>query len=324
MSIMINENFLEALTQDMYDWAFESYTAEPVIWPQLCEVKSLDTGDGWKGTSTYGLDILDDVPDEQEAQASEFGEAFTWRIKIKNFRKKFIVTENMLADTNKDKLSADLMDLAQQWGQMVRLTEENAVARLFNYGMLTAGDKTGFDNSYTGEDDPNAGFIYDGLPWFDTAHYLKLSSGTTFANHTASAAMSSTTIKAAYTLMTVTNAKNERNQEIQIVPDVILCNPNLKFTLDPILKSQYGVDANQTLNVIQGIVDPIYWRLISNTSGWYMGLKKKGILFYDRQPMRITVEKIPGKNAFACEVKRRFGVGITNWRYWYCANIAAA
>ena len=324
MSIMINANFLEALTQDMYDWAFEAYTNEPVIWPQLCEIKSLDTGDGWKGTSTYGLDILDDVPDEQEAQISEFGEAFTWRIRIKNLRKKFVITENMLADTNKEKLSADLQSLGQQWGQMVRLTEEQAVARLFNKGMLTAGDKTAFDNSYTNETDPNAGFIYDGLPWFDTLHPLHLDSDTTFANHTETLAFSAANLKTAYTAMTVTNAKNERNQEIQIVPEVVLANPNLKFTIDPILKSQYGVDANLTLNTIQGIVEPIYWRLLSDTDAWYLGIPKKGILFYDRQPMRITIAQIPGKNAFAVEVKRRFGVGITNWRYWYCANAAAA
>lgn len=324
MSIMINANFLEALTQDMYDWAFESYTAEPVVWPQLCEIKSLDTGDGWKGTSTYGLDVLDDVPDEQEAKASEFGEAYTWRIRIKNFRKKFVVTENLLNDTNKDKLAADLQGLAQQWGQMVRLTEENSVARLFNKGPLTAGDKTAFDNSYTNEPDPNAGFIYDGLPWFDTAHPSYLDATATYANHTASLSFSATNLQTVYTAMTVTNAKNERGQEIQIVPDVILANPALKWTIDPILKSQYGVDANMTLNVVQGIADPIYWRLLSDADGWYVGLKKKGIQFYDRQPMRITITQIPGKNAFEVEVKRRFGVGITNWRYWYCANVAAS
>ena len=322
MTIMISKNFEESLAQDIYGIAWNAYHREPTMWPELCEVIPLNTGDGMKGTAGIGLDILDEISDTEEADVTTFHEGYPWRIRIRSKRKKFVITEDMLSDANKAKFAQTVEELGNSWGEMVRLTEELDVSRLFNKGTLTVGDLEAFDGSFTDEDDAYPKFIYDSVPWFDGAHPLFLSATTTFSNITTSLTITKTNIETVYEAMTITNAMNERNQEIVIQPDTILTSPKNRFTLDAILGSQYGVDANLTINVIKGLVTPKYWRFIEDTDAWFMGKLKKGIKFFDRMPMRITVVKVPNKPIWEVEVKRRYGVGVVDWRYWYACNQA--
>ena len=50
MGIMIGSNFPEAMTQDLYDWYFESYDSEDTVYDKIVEVVPIDSGDGVKGT----------------------------------------------------------------------------------------------------------------------------------------------------------------------------------------------------------------------------------------------------------------------------------
>jgi hypothetical protein len=248
-------------------------------------------------------------------------------ITFKTYKDQIALTDDMLADLNAGKLNADLMEFARGWGEGVRITEEEAVARLFNKGALTTGDRTSFDGSFTNNEDPSPKFIYDGRPFFgtgDTGHPFKLKGSDKLANLTTSLGLTYDGIQSVYTAMAVTNAVNERGEKIKIEPNVVVTNPRNRFMLDQILQSVYEVDAYGNKNVLEGMFTPVYWRYIEDDDAWYMGVARRGIRFYDRMPAKITVYRDEATDTWFAKVKRRFGVGVVQWRYWYGCNLAVS
>jgi len=327
MGIMVGSNFPRALAQDLYEWYFEAYDAEETVYDKIIEVVPVDSGDGVKGTEVIGVSKLKEVPDGQEIPLTEPLEGWTWYIKFKTYKDQIAITDDMLSDLMGGKISGDLMEFARGWGEGVRITEEEAVARLFNTGTLTAGDRTAFDGSFTGEDDPNPAFIYDGKPFFapsGSGHPFKLDASSVLGNLTESLGLDYTNIQTVYTAMSVTNARNERGDNIKIEPNLIVTNPNNRFVLDRILKSDYEIDNYGNKNVIGNLFTPVYWRYLEDTDAWFMGVARRGIRFYDRMPPRITVYRDEKTDTWFAKVKRRFGVGVVQWRYWYGCNQAVS
>ncbi|MBN1882785.1 MAG: hypothetical protein JW885_11470 [Deltaproteobacteria bacterium] len=327
MGIMVGSNFPRALAQDLYEWYFEAYDAEETVYDKIIEVIPMDSGDGIKGTEVIGVSKLKEVPDGQEIPLTEPLEGWTWYIKFKTYKDQIAVTDDMLSDLMGGKISGDLMEFARGWGEGVRITEEEAVARLFNAGTLTAGDKPAFDGSFTGEDDPHPAHIYDGKPFFapsGSGHPFKLDASSVLGNLTESLNLDYSNIQTVYTAMSVANAKNERGDNIRIEPNVIVTNPNNRFVLDQILKSDYEIDNYGNKNVIGNLFVPVYWRYLEDTDAWFMGVAKRGIRFYDRMPPKITVYRDEKTDTWFAKVKRRFGVGVVQWRYWYGCNQAAS
>jgi len=327
MGIMVGSNFPRALAQDLYEWYFEAYDAEDTVYDKIIEVIPVDSGDGIKGTEVIGVSKLKEVPDGQEIPLTEPLEGWTWYIKFKTYKDQIAITDDMLSDLMGGKISGDLMEFARGWGEGVRITEEEAVARLFNTGSLTAGDRTSFDGSFTGEDDPNPAHIYDGKPFFTPAasgHPFKLDSSSVLGNLTESLGLDYSNIQTVYTDMSVTNAKNERGDNIRIEPNVIVTNPNNRFVLDQILKSDYEIDNYGNKNVIGNLFTPVYWRYLEDTDAWFMGVARRGIRFYDRMPPRITVYRDEKTDTWFAKIKRRFGTGVVQWRYWYGCNQAVS
>ena len=66
-------------------------------------------------------------------------------------------------------------------------------------------------------------FIYDGKPFFASAHPDKV--GNTYANATASGSLTHTNLKTIYTTYTSTNNRDERGQIVTITPDTLLIPP---------------------------------------------------------------------------------------------------
>ncbi len=327
MGIMVGSNFPEALTQDLYDWYFESYDSEDTVYDKIVEVVPIDSGDGIKGTEVIGVSKLKEVPDGQEIPLTEPTEGWTWYIRFKTYKDQIAVTDDMLTDIHEGKLNGDLMEFARGWGEGVRITEEEAVARLFNNGTLTAGDLDTFNGSFTGEKDPYPKFIYDGKPFFAEAasgHPFKLKETAKLGNLNTTLAFDYDSIQTIYTEMSVTNALNERGERVKIEPSVIVTNPNNRFALDQILKSDYEIDNYGNKNVVGSLFTPVYWRYIEDSDAWFMGVAKKGIRFYDRLPAKITVYRDEKTDTWFAKIKRRFGVGVVQWRYWYGCNAASS
>lgn len=328
MGIMVSSNFPELLTQDLYEWYFEAYDDEVTIYDKIAEVVPADTGDGAKGTEVIGVSKLKEVPDGQEIPLTEPTEGYTWYIKFKTFKDQIAVTDDMIADMKEGKLNSDLMEFAAGWGEGVRNTEEEAVSALFNKGALTAGHRETFDGSFSNNDDPNPKHIYDGKPFFGTGatygHPFKLKPTVKLNNLTESLDISYANIQTVFSAMTVTNALNERGERIKIEPNVIITNPKNRFQLDQIIQSQYEIDKYGNKNVLEGMFDLVYWRYIEDDDAWFMGKAKKGIKFYDRLPAKITVYRDEKTDTWFAKIKRRFGVGVVQWRYWYGCNLSTS
>jgi hypothetical protein len=327
MGIMVSSNFPELLTQDLYEWYFESYDAEETTYDKIAEVIAVSSGDGMKGTEVIGVSRLKEIPDGREIPLTEPAEGWTWYIKFKTYKDQIALTDDMLADLNAGKLNADLMEFAKGWGEGVRITEEEAVARIFNKGAQAAGDQAAFDGSFTNNDDPYPKFIYDGKPFFGTGaggHPFKLKGADKLSNLSADLDISYDNIQTVYTAMAVTNAVNERGERVKIEPNVIVTNPKNRFVTDQILQSVYEIDAYGNKNVLEGMFTPVYWRYIEDDDAWYMGTARRGVRFYDRQPAKITVYRDESTDTWFAKIKRRFGVGVVQWRYWYACNLAAS
>ena len=328
MGIMVSSNFPELLTQDLYEWYFEAYDGEDTVYDRIAEVIAIDSGDGTKGTEVIGVSKLKEIPDGQEIPLTEPAEGWTWYIRFKTYKDQIALTDDMLSDVQEGKLNADIMEFARGWGEGVRITEEEAVAGLFNQGAKTAGDKGVFDGSFTNNDDPNPKHIYDAKPFFGTGatygHPFKLKPATKLNNLTASLNLTYDNIQTVYSSMTVTNAVNERGEKVKIEPNVIVTNPKNRFVLDQILESVYEIDAYGNKNVLEGMFAPVYWRYIEDDDAWFMGKASKGIRFYDRLPAKITVYRDEKTDTWFAKIKRRFGIGVVQWRYWYGCNLSTS
>lgn len=331
MGITVNSNFPELLTKDLYEWYFESYDEEETVYDKVFDVINVTSGDGMKGTVGIGVSKLWELPDGEHVPITKPAEGWTWYCKFKTFKDRIALTDNMLSDINAGKLNADMMEFARGWGRGVRITEEEACANVFNYGVLAAGHAATFDGSFTNNADPYPEDIYDNVPFFTptgTNHkpYLN-SSATGYYNLVVSAAFTATTLQTAYNLVAVSNAYNERGDKIMQRPDTIIANPSLRFTIDTVLESNVHVAdsaSSDYLNINKGLVTPLYWRYINDTDGFIVGCAKKGLRFYDRMPAQIRIWYDEDTYVWYADIKRRFGVVVTDFRPWCANNMATS
>jgi len=209
------------------------------------------------------------------------------------------------------------------WGQKLPVTKENFYVQFFNHGALTAGHDV-FDNSITGVvTDSSGDLIYDGYPFFDTAHPDKV--GNTYANHVTTRSLTHTNLKTSYTTYTTTNNRDERGDIIDLVPDTLLIPPDLRFTAQEILNSTLipGSMDNDT-NVLAGILNPLEWAYLSDTDAWFIGKLKMGLIATDRQDVDIDFWQDETNKDYFASILTRFGGAVTQWRYWMAMNIAAS
>ena len=219
----------------------------------------------------------------------------------------------------------------QKFAEAADRTKEEFCAGILNKGPLTAGDKTYFNNGVPGYPDPNPGFIYVGLPLVDTAHnQSKRVTGTTYSNHTASLSFSRTNLQTVYNTMSVTNAYDRNGDKIVISPNMILANPTLKFTIDPVIESTVQ-DADLQVNPMAKVSwNTVYWRYLTDTDGWYVFEAGQGggcpdlLLIEDWKPVEIEINYDFDRKVNVITGEIFFGAGVRDWRRTYCANVAAS
>jgi phage major head subunit gpT-like protein len=156
------------------------------------------------------------------------------------------------------------------WKESLIRTKDRFYVNFFNSGALTAGHDV-FNNTITGLiDDTSGDVIYDGLPFFDTVHPDKV--GGTYSNHTAARALNHDNLETTWETFTADNNRDERGNEIELMPNILLIPPYLKFTSDRILKSTNIPDsADNDINAMQNLVTPMVWQRLSDSDGWFLG-----------------------------------------------------
>lgn len=328
MAIVVRDNFVEAVKKDTYTYFFETFDTLTPVYPQLFEVVTGSTGAGDKGTSAIGMGQLREREPGENIKAEAPQEGWTWYCKFKTFSEMTVMPQEFLDDINPAKIANFLQEISSSWAEGLMATKETAAANIFNNGSLTAGHKATFDGTFTGEDDPYPTKIYDNKPFFittgSTGHPYKMALTTYLGNYTVSRALTADNLKTSYTTVTTTNAYNERQERIRLAPNVLVIPPALRFTARTILESTGEPDQNNNnINPVNNLgLVTVPWSYLTDADGWYLGHAKKGIRFYERQAPIITVWKTNENRSVNISIDARFGVAVTQWRYWYANNVA--
>jgi hypothetical protein len=322
----------ELVDSTAYPVMFEQYEAVPLVYPRLGRVVdplSLSTPlYGHKEAVIEGFERFRKRSDGAPVEQSSMSSGYNWYLSCNVYSRSISIPDRMLRATDaKAKVENLIRKAAEGFGENARLQKEDHIADMFQKGTLTAGSTEFFDGSHPGNADPYRGFIYDNLPWFDTAHTLSGSS-TTLSNHTPSGlSLTQANLQTVLTTMTSTNAVNERGERVSIRPTTLMVPPGLEFTAKTILGSlQASGSANNDINPIAGALEPIVNRALddsASTSAWWVGQAGRGLVIADSGAPRVRVVIHPNGDAEVI-FEYDFGAGVDNWRYWYCANKAAA
>ena len=316
---------------DGYEAGFEMYDSMPVVYPLLGQIiDPIDAGIseyGDRGTVYLGHQRFDKRKDLQQVNQSTTDLAYTWQAAIEQYSRGMTIPSRLLRSNGaRSAVKAKIIEFAQDRAEIAMLQKEDHIADMFQKGTLTAGNTEFFDNSYPGNIDANRGFIYDGLPWFDTAHTVAGSSST-YSNHTVSLALTQTNLQTVLTTMTSTNAVNDRGERIMIRPDTILVPAALEFTAATILRStQVTGSGNNDINPIAGRLTPVVWNALddaASASAWWVVQRGRGLRIYDSGAPRMWVVQ-EDNGDITVNSEYIFGAAVDQWRYQYCANKAAS
>jgi hypothetical protein len=307
----------------------ESYEAVPQVAPRICEVITTDGSIyGDKESVLTGLGRPDETPDGARVKSDTFQDAYTWQIRIPKWTKSVRLPRRLLNAADGQQQAIRVIERAgRAWGQSYAYEKETRVAAVFENGTLAAGHLATFDGSFPNNADPYPKFIYDGKPFFAASgngHVLAGSDATPF-NLIASAALSSTTLQTALTAIRDTNAIDERGQKILIVPDVIVVPTGLEYSARQLLSSvNLPGSANNDVNPIAGMLEPIVWRFLSTAAAWYVGQSRMGVRVYDSGAPVLESYYDADTQEVVVSATMYHGVGVTNWRYWFANNKATS
>lgn len=313
----------QLMQKDLYKYFIEAeqYQQLTPVYSQIFEVTTMD-GAFEQSTSALGMGKLSERKEGNDITRSNPLEAWTIPHKARTFSDSFEMTQESVEDANSSKLANSLQRIAQGWQQGLINTKEEFAAKFFNFGGYTAGHDV-FNNSITGVvTDPTGDLGYDGKPFFAlTGNNHPAKSGSTYYNSIAANTFSAANLKTAYNLMTNTNNYDEKGEKIALRPEIILYPSALRFTVDEVLRN---TDTANIRSSTEGLVKPLEWQYLTDTDGWFLGVPKKGLKWYERKMPVIDVYQNESNNAFVVKIDARFGAGMDNWRFWQANAISTS
>ena len=302
----------------VYEFAFETYNNEPRVLEQIFDVKN--TNKAYEYGTEFEMNAgVEEVEEGEGVTESQVVEGYTWYIAMRKLRGVISISKEAVDDGR-----LDIERWGEELGQAFAREEEERAAAIFNYGALTAGHEI-FNTAVVGLlADQFGQLIYDGQPFFDTAHPNTLGVNT-YSNHSASLDLTEENLETVLNTVEDTNAYDNMDNRISIKADTLLVPKGLRFTAAKILNSSLLPSvATNDINPVQGILNPVVWRYLSDSDGWFVGAAKQGIRWYNRSPLEIEQTYDEATQTYFIYLTRRAGVGVTNWRYWYACNVAAS
>ena len=274
-----------------------------------------------KFTVAVGLGDLLEKPEGDDLRADNPMEAWTIVCKNRTFGRQVRFSYESVQDAQK--VSNLLKATVGTWSESVVRSKDRWYVKFFNRGAYTAGDDI-FNNTIPGViDDASTVNIYDGQKFFSNAHPDKV--GGTYDNYDASTSLTHTNLKTAYTKFTFTNAKDERGNEIENVPDTLLIRPDELFNARVILaNTSIPGSTDNDINVLAAIVDILVWPRLDTANVWYLGRKKAGLMATERQGVDMDFYQDETNKDYFATILLRWGGAITDWRGWNGSNCATS
>ena len=321
----------ELIENTAWPLIIETYDTKGLVYPMLGEVLPVtdDTLHGERGQTVTRIGRPKRIKHGQEIPADQFDSGHTWRLQTNKFAHRIDLPFEFVRGSDAAGRIANI--IAEHTTRTVELhmeTKEDFIADMYQKGTLTAGDLDFFDGSFPNETDTAPKFIYDALPWFDTAHPLAVGAGT-FSNHIAAAVLNDANLRLADTRMRVTNAVDERGERVKIRPDTLLVPAGaLGFDASVLLESLLKTaSANNDKNVHQGKYNLIEWANLddaASASAWWLGVAGKGLRIRDSGAPRVTTFVDEKHEVVSVKWVTYFGAAVTDWRFWMNNNKAAA
>lgn len=325
-----------------YQAIADSYTEADEVWRELLPADKIvvpstetltDYPYGDRKIMPIGLGELHEIEEGQRVPQDLIGEGPVRQCKLRTLATALTVTEDMLMLRDAEtRLVRDVIDWGRRVAGAASRFRNDFIAGMFQKGTLAAGSTKYFNNAYRGTPDSNAGFVYDGKPWYAAAgneHPAQGFTGSTGAfgaNLIASAPLTSANVQAAYTQMSVTNAYDERFQPISIRPTVLLAGGSMRQTVAAITESDLlPGGSNNDANAFRGLLRPVIWdRLTDDSDAWWLLADDPGMMVYDSGIPEIRTRVNEATRTVTFEGFIRFGAVITDWRGAIAANKATS
>ncbi len=317
-----------------YEVMADSYVPQSEVWREVTNnvipVAGLhDAPYGHRGLTMVGVGEPTPYFDGQEVAKQTIGEGYAFQLNAQQYADELVIPDAVLEAANAQQRVQTLTQLfIQRYSANASVIKDRKIAGMLQKGTIAAGSATFFDNSYPAAPDANAGFIYDGKPWFAASgnnHPLK-ASATTLFNLIASNPLTTTNFDTAYTAMTATNAVDERNQPIAILPTKMIVGPAMRSTAMSFLESQnLPGSANNDINPNKGLVRLVVNRYLTDDSdAWWLASDTAGLIVCDSGAPILTTYRDESRKCTVLQAAFRFGATVTDWRHAFACNKATS
>lgn len=308
----------------------DTYRARPLIFPSfvslLTEAEMHDFPYGTQQGSYVGGGASE-VPFGMPLPSSTVSDGYVRQMKIRKLGGS-IPFERELFQSRKwqETFSGSFVEFCRSQARSIRNAKEQLAANVLQKGTLSAGDVATFDQSYRGKTWANGGKSYDNVSFFNASHPIKLGGSATYSNITTSLSLSATNLATAESTM-VANAKDERGEIIDIVPNRLIVPQGLKHTALAIVNSalQAGTSNNDE-NTLRGqytvVVNPF---LRDDADAWWlMDAEMMAIRGYDSGEPVIEVTDDPVNQLVHVGIYSYFGVAPWEGRGVHACNKATS
>lgn len=317
--------------QEGYPLMMQMYQSQPTVYQRICDVRPVTADEfyGTKGTTIVGAGRLEKRADGEAFAQGRLEEGYTWQCQINPYGKEIKLSRRMLeASDAVGRITNLVRDMAATVGRLAPIQKDELVANILQKGTLTAGDADYFDGSFPNNADPNPKFIYDGQPFFDDAHPIKVGSST-YSNHDASAALTDSTLDDAMVLMEQTSAVDDRGDLILNRMGSIIVPPSMETTARTLVESTGLVgSANNDINPFNGALEVIKFpalRDAASASAWWLKSSTvEGIRFYDSGLPAFRIYEDQATDSIVVQLQGYWGAAVVDWRGFYCGNKAAS
>lgn len=269
MAIVNSGSFSKALWPGVNAWYGKAYDEYPVEWTALFDkYTSRKAFEEDVGMSGFGLAQI--KPEGQGISYDTEVQGFITRYTHIAYGLGFIVTKEAFEDDQYDVVAERR---ARALAFSMRQTKETVAANVYNRA---------FNSSYVGG---------DGVSLINSSH-PNVAGGTWSNTLSVNANLSEAALEQA--CIDISRLKNDRGMLVQIVPQSIHIPPDLQFTLERILKSQYRVGtANNDINALvsmgkfpKGVHVNHYF---TSTTAWFIRTNSPdGLKYFERRPEAFT------------------------------------
>ncbi len=316
----------QGMIKDAYKYFFESYEEVSTVYDQVFDVEGSDASYE-QYTTAIGPNKLTKTAEGVAIPRQTASEGFTVICANFKYPAELAITNEAIDDHQK--VDNYLRAWASGLGETVRNKRESEHAGVFNEGGFTSGSDF-YDNSIAGIISPSYGNVaYDSKPFFTLEGNERTAKhGGTYFNSIADLTLNGTGLQKITQLISVTNAINEAGLEVQLMPNVLLCQfgSDVWYTAKRLLESTGDADSVHAgiKNIHMGALKLIGWRFLTDSNAFYVGIAKRGLKSLARKEPVIDFYEDKSIDSQVVRMRARWGRAVLDFRPWAAANISTS